>query len=350
MKQKKTYHVNPKRMILFAVLVVIVLFIGSYILKEARQGTFGSGIRVSAWNLSARWEDMVSSKEPIYFAEEDAGDTAILIYDTENKTRVFSNREEQPFVPASLTKLITAIVALEELSADEIVHVTEEELELVKAGGSTANLVPGDYTVRDLLEAMLIASANDAAYILAAGAGKKLESCEISSAEAVVMFVEQMNVWLEKNKYLNTKVTDPAGDTEEDQSTLQDLLGITLQALAVSEIDQAVRKNEMTIHPGHGDAIHLKTTNFLMDPTHLNYNPRVTGVKTGSMEGLANLILRYERKGYAYVCIILGETSYRERNNAALRFIYAADHVQGTGPFDRFAEEIFSVIRSFTER
>lgn len=351
MKENQKRYSKVKRTVVCLTIVILLGVVANFIFQEAKHGTFGPNIRVKAGEIAVRLEDAFFKKEPLNFDQEAyAGDSAMLVYDTLSDRIIYANRDKESFAPASLTKLITAIVVLEELSGDDVVHVTNDVLSLVKEGSSKSNISPGDYRVQELINAMLIASGNDAAYALALGAAEKINGHELTATEGLNLFVNRMNEWLRNNQYTDTIVTDPAGNADGDRSTLNDLLGITLQSLKIAEIDNAVRQKEALIHSVEGNVIQVKTTNFLMDPNDLNYNPRVTGVKTGTLEGLANIIIRYERKGYEYICIILGETTSKEREMGALSFTYAADHVPGSGGFDSIVDKLQSLGRIFSGR
>ena len=91
---------------------------------------------------------------------------AILVNHTEENAVLFTRQATVPRAPASLTKVVTALVARDEYDLDDVVNITPLVLQ---TGGSDLNLEPGmRITVRELLYALLMKSANDAAMALAA--------------------------------------------------------------------------------------------------------------------------------------------------------------------------------------
>lgn len=98
---------------------------------------------------------------------------AALLVDANTGRMVYGKNEHEELYPASLTKIMTALLTLEavdsgQLSMDQPITVTESALEGLAADGSTAGIRAGEVlTVEQLLECMLIVSANEACNILA---------------------------------------------------------------------------------------------------------------------------------------------------------------------------------------
>ena len=86
------------------------------------------------------------------------------VYDIEDGEYLFYEGDSQLPTVASLAKLFVVDYALEKTDLEDIVEVNQEVLELVPAGSSLANLYAGEYTVKQIMEAMLVPSGNDAAY------------------------------------------------------------------------------------------------------------------------------------------------------------------------------------------
>ena len=89
------------------------------------------------------------------------------VYDIEQEEYLFYEGDSQLPTVASLAKLFAIDYALGKVDLEDIVEVNQEVLELVPAGSSLANLYAGEYTVKQIMEAMLVPSGNDAAYVLA---------------------------------------------------------------------------------------------------------------------------------------------------------------------------------------
>ncbi len=108
------------------------------------------------------------------------------VYDIEQGEYLFYEGDSQLPTVASLAKLFVIDYALEKVDLDDVVEVNQEVLELVPAGSSLANLTAGEYTVKQIMEAMLVPSGNDAAYALAYYIAKN----ELGEGYAVTEYID----------------------------------------------------------------------------------------------------------------------------------------------------------------
>ncbi len=169
----------------------------------------------------------------------------------------------QPLPPASLTKIMTAVVALNEASLHDVVRIDGRALH----ARSSLKLRRGEpFLLRDLLAAMLVTSANDACEAIA---------WHIGGTPA--QFVEKMNARATVLGLTRTHFANPCGfDAPGHYSTAEDLARLTRAALQIPEFSMMVRTVEREIATTDGSrSIHLYSTNQLL------LDPDVTGVKTG---------------------------------------------------------------------
>ena len=138
---------------------------------------------------------------------------SIIVKDLNNKKMIFSKDENQILRPASLTKIMTAILAIESKKMNSIVVITPE---MKKVEPTVLNFKVGEkFYLKDLVHAALIKSANDAATAIAIylGNGNKQK------------FVDMMNIKAKKLGMRNTHFTNPWGfDFGNHSSTANDLL------------------------------------------------------------------------------------------------------------------------------
>lgn len=214
--------------------------------------------------------------------------SAIAI-DVASEKTLYAKDEKLQLWPASTTKVMTAIVVLDEYSLDDVVTVTNPV-----STGSRMGLVAGEnITVENLLYGMLIQSANDAAYALAD-----------FHPSGRAGFVDKMN---EKSVELgleNTHFYDPAGfDNDKQYTTASDLATLSLAALKNKIIARMVSIPLITI--SDNDYIHfhtLKNVNQLLGAV-----PGVAGIKTGWTENAKeNLINLTKRNGHEVLTVVLG--------------------------------------------
>jgi serine-type D-Ala-D-Ala carboxypeptidase (penicillin-binding protein 5/6) len=208
--------------------------------------------------------------------------------------------------PASLTKIMTALLILERHTLTETVTIPSIADHV---RGSTVGLKAGEHmTVESLLRALLIPSANDAAYALA-----------VYDAGTVKTFVERMNARAASLGLRNTHFTNPAGlDAEEQYSSPRDLAWLTMAALKNTDFRSIVGMRSATIATLEGRSLELRNTNEL-----LHEHTNVFGVKTGTTDGAGEcLISLFEEQGEEYLLVLLGS---RDRYTDSL---YILDEVK----------------------
>lgn len=190
---------------------------------------------------------------------------AAIIVDFESGKVLFDKNSSEKLQIASITKLMTAIVALEEGNLDETVNVSTEA---ALTEGSKVWLYGGEQiTLRNLMYAVLIHSGNDAAVAVAEHTGGDVKT-----------FVEKMNSKAKKLGLMSTKFQNPVGfDHIENYSTVHDLALLARYAYRKPFIQNAARTQSMTISSLNGSLTHdLESTNKLLE-SFLN----VLGLKTG---------------------------------------------------------------------
>jgi D-alanyl-D-alanine carboxypeptidase (penicillin-binding protein 5/6) len=199
---------------------------------------------------------------------------------------------------ASITKLMTALVVLEHTEPDEVVTVRGPA---PSVGGSTVHLAHGErISVRDLLAAALIQSANDAAYALAVHVGEG----------SVRRFVALMNEKAAELGLENTHYARPDGlDAPRHYSSAADTVELARKAMAEPLVRRLVRRRTLRIAGGRV----LHTWNDL-----LTTFPGLVGVKTGHTDGARwSQVAAARRDGVSLYAVLLGGPT-RARRNADL--------------------------------
>ena len=93
---------------------------------------------------------------------------AALLIENESGNILYEKNSTEKLYPASTTKIMTAILAIENCDLDETAIVSQQAVDTVPSGYTNAGLVAGEeFTVEDLLYALMLASANEAANVLA---------------------------------------------------------------------------------------------------------------------------------------------------------------------------------------
>ena len=231
----------------------------------------------------------------------------LLLESLDDGSVIFCRGETTRTAPASLTKLMTAILVLEHCTdLTEVVAAPKHCLELLYGtNSSNAGIRIGEQlTVEQLLYCLMVNSANEAATILADYVSGSQED-----------FVAKMN---EKAKALgceNTHYTNVHGlDEEGHYTTAADIAKIARYALsrdfkgaAILEKITATVTYELPANNMHEKARTLITTNRMINKFYPDYySPYVTGMKTGSTGNAGDCVVaRASRGGYNYLCVVM---------------------------------------------
>ena len=217
--------------------------------------------------------------------------------------------------PASVTKLFTAIVALQYLDPETVV-TAGDELDLMAEDSSIAYIHKGHkLTVSMLVEGMLLPSGNDAAYMLAAAAAKAEKNNPYLSAEvAIAHFVELMNETAQSLGMKDSHFANPDGYHAEDHYTsAKDLITVARLALDNPVISSytSLYEDDVVYASGHTNA--WKNTNSLLNPWSSYYIPEAVGLKTGHTDEAGYCLLSAFRVDGEY--IVIGMFGCQERKD-----------------------------------
>lgn len=189
-----------------------------------------------------------------------------LVADLNSDTILYQKNSLKAFPIASLTKLMTALIIIQEHQLDEIVQIDTKSTQV---GGSVIGLQSNQkITIEDLLKGLLIQSGNDAAIALA-----------INNSSTVEAFVQKMNKAALDLNLQNTSFANPMGfDDSENFSTAQDLYTLAKKIYDYPEIQKIVNTKSETIYSTDKKISHnLNSTNLILN-NYLN----IGGLKTGT--------------------------------------------------------------------
>ena len=159
--------------------------------------------------------------------------TQVFVYDVTDGVMKFRQGTDRKIVPASVTKLLTALTALDMMPENTVI-TPGDELKLVAAGSSVAYIKAHHrLTLAMLVEGMLLPSGNDAAYVTAAGAARYATgNRDMSGRDAVDYFMAKVNEFAVKIGCTGTHFTVPDGLAYEGHyTTADDLVIIAEKAL-----------------------------------------------------------------------------------------------------------------------
>ena len=226
---------------------------------------------------------------------------ALLMDAKTGKVLYEKNGYEQNY-PASTTKLMTAILTVENCNLTDIAKVSYNAVFSVPYDYTNAALqVDEELTIEELLNVLLIPSANDAGYVLAEHIAGSTES-----------FASMMNTKALEIGCLNTHFTNPSGIHEEDHySTAYDLALIGRYAMQYDTIMNIVCKTSYRLpvtNKYDSEDRYFVTTNSMLRESFTNYyDSRVTGLKTGYTEhSLDCIVATAKQDDLELIAVILG--------------------------------------------
>lgn len=241
-------------------------------------------------------------------------DNSLLYYDNINKQ----------VAPASLTKLLTASVALHYLSPDTIITVGSEQ-NLVKSGSSLCLISPGHrLSLYDLLTGMLMASGNDAAYTVAVSTARTVyHDIPMSDAEAVQYFAGLMNSYAASIGMKNSRFVNPEGwDDDNQYTTVSDLLTLANHAFSIPEIRTITGTYQKYVVFASGENVTWRNSNLLLDHYSSYYCSEAVGMKTGTTASAGScLIAVFERNEKTYISVVTGCNSNADRYTLTMKIL-----------------------------
>ncbi len=220
------------------------------------------------------------------YAAPDNKANAVILMQADTGQILYSKNGDSQMLIASTTKIMTALVVLDNCDPDEQVKILTE---YTKVEGSSMYLKAGEeYTVRDLLYGMLLASGNDAATALACYCGGSIEG-----------FAELMNEKAREMGLTNSSFKNPHGlDADGHYSSAEDLATITCEAMKSELFAQIVSTKTYTV----GEQTYMNHNKLLW-----NYEGCL-GVKTGyTIAAGRSLVSCAERNGLRLVCVTLSD-------------------------------------------
>lgn len=210
---------------------------------------------------------------------------AVLVMDRYTGEIIYSDAEKKRMYPASTTKILTALIILENSNPNDIVTIGNEVNDQ-ESGESSAGLLPGDkLKVRDLVAAMMLPSGNDAARAVAVYVARKDTGEQMNVEQSMSYFAGLMN---KKAKSLGAKKShfvNPHGlHDPEHYTTAYDMAIITKYAMDNEEFQLIVGE---TVHEsedqGQGEFIYQNRNKLLHNQGEW-YFQGANGVKTGYTE------------------------------------------------------------------
>ena len=239
-----------------------------------------------------------TSGEPIINARH------AIIYDRNSKEAIYSKNISEKCKMASTTKIMTAIVVIENTNLTDLVEISSKAS---STGGSRLGLSKLDkITVEHLLYGLMLKSGNDAAVALAENTGGNVKN-----------FASMMNSKAKTLGLLNTNFVTPHGlDNENHYTTALDLAILTDYALKNDIFSKIVKTKNYTVLINNNPK-NISNTNELLG----NFDG-IYGVKTGFTNGANRcLVTACKRGDLDFICIVLGCDTKKDRTKDTIELL-----------------------------
>ena len=202
--------------------------------------------------------------------------------------------------PASTTKILTAIIAIEKLDLSSTLTASRSAVMAIPSGYSNAGIKVGEsLNVNDLLEMFLIHSANEVGYIFAEEISGNIEN-----------FANLMNQKATELGCINTHFTNPSGIHDINHySTAYDMALIARYCMKNETFRNIVNKKSCKFSATdlYPEERYFKYTNSLLDPSNRYYYEYAIGIKTGFTTQAKNcLIAGAQKNGIELIAVMLG--------------------------------------------
>lgn len=220
------------------------------------------------------------------YALDLSAESAIIVDDS-SKVVLFEKKPMLRFSMASTTKIMTALVGLEHFKKNDVITIYTPTVE-----GATVEFIQGDtFYFEDMLYAMMLPSANNAAYAIAE-----------NYPGGMPAFVARMNEKAQELQLTYTDYADPAGlDDDGNYSTVVDLSRLASYALTNQDIAGIVStKRKVITNIAGTHSYTLTNLNKLLGQNG------VTGVKTGFTEGAGEVLITSKlEKGRTFIIVVM---------------------------------------------
>ncbi|MHC1723499.1 MAG: VanZ family protein [Aminipila sp.] len=228
-----------------------------------------------------------------------------------SNTVYYEKESEQKIAPASTTKMLTALTALDYCDMNEEVKVGDE-VQLIADNASRAWLSAGnELTMQQLLDGLLLPSGNDAAYAIGVFTGRKIAGDEnLSIDEALSVFITAMNKKATSLGAVNSNFTSPDGyDSENQYTTAKDLGFIAKEFLKSKDLKHIVSSYSISDKWISGQNMTYYNTNELINPESPYFYNQAIGLKTGKSESAGCCLVSAAKvQGDIYIGVVMGST------------------------------------------
>ena len=230
--------------------------------------------------------------------------TGIYIADLNTGVVLYEKNANTRLLPASLTKIMTALVAMDYFDNDTVLQVKNGQ----SVNGNTVKLIKGDkLTATDLLYALLVPSGNDAAVTLAENYPGGYQA-----------FINRMNSKVTQMGLINTHFSNVSGvESTNHFTSAYDITMLAKAALARPQFSSIVSTQKITVKSLKGNLYPLETTNTLLG------QDGIFGVKTGWTPSAGEcLVILAEKDNHPVIITVLNSKDRFGEAQALFKWVF----------------------------
>lgn len=216
---------------------------------------------------------------------------AAMLIEASSGTVLYEKNPTQKMYPASMTKMLTALVTLDYFQPDDLIEVGSEINEISLDSSKAGHRLGETLTIRNALRGLIIPSGNDSANVIAAAVAKKVEKDDtMTFGKCEVIFTDLMNKKAEELGAINSHFANAHGYHSEDHYTCAHDLALIGKAFMENETLASIAKEKNYSGNGAEDLAkdasaktqeyHWRSHNLLITDGEYNY-PYAIGIKTG---------------------------------------------------------------------
>ena len=240
-----------------------------------------------------------------------------IVMDADTGTVLYGKNMDQQYYPASITKILTALIVLERCDLDEMVSFSHDDVYNVEAGSSSAGIDEGDVlTVRDCLYALMLASANESANALA---------CHVSGSREE--FAKLINEKAASLGCTGSHFANPSGLNDENHyTTAHDMALIAREAIKNPEFlaINGTRSYKLAPTKRTPEGGYVANHHKMLNKNESVYYPGAFAGKTGYTSLAGNTLVTCAKKdGMTLIAVVLnGHQSHYSDTKAMFDFAF----------------------------
>ncbi len=310
---------NKKTIIFFAVLISLFISMINPVMSEPAESNQSTEQTTTEQpnngeNTESQQETLIDTSVPAPHAE------AVYLTDLKSDKVLYERNSNEKLYPASTTKIMTAILVLENADLTQTVTAQAEAIAPITMQHSHMGILIGEeLTVEQLLYGMLVYSANDAANVLAVHIGGSIEG-----------FEQMMNDKAKELGANDTHFVNPHGFHDDNHyTTAHDLAIMAKYAMQIEKFREIVKTDMYVIQPTnkYKEVRYLSNTNHLVSRRRQSnyYYSKAIGIKTGFTDEAASCLVAAAVDGDTELLSVIMKCNNSSGTNGAYSFSESKD-------------------------